>query len=102
LYDKLTRTPPPFEPLKRLLNSPNTLPWMDANTPRTYLYSKADELVPFGEVDEHVRKGKDLGLNVRNEVFETAPHVALARTEPARYWGAVKDTWSRALELQRV
>ncbi|KAK1234526.1 hypothetical protein PQX77_002271 [Marasmius sp. AFHP31] len=101
LFDKLTGTPPPFEPLKRILNSPHTLPWMDEKTPRTYMYSKKDELVPFGEVDEHVRTGRAGGglVGVRSEVFETARHVDLARTEPGRYWGVVKDTWARAMDL---
>ncbi|KAK1215030.1 hypothetical protein PQX77_022380 [Marasmius sp. AFHP31] len=101
LFDKLTGTPPPFEPLKRILNSPHTLPWMDEKTPRTYMYSKKDELVPFGEVDEHVRKGREVAglVGVRSEVFETARHVDLARTEPGRYWGVVKDTWARAMDL---
>ncbi|KAL0056657.1 hypothetical protein AAF712_016736 [Marasmius tenuissimus] len=102
LFDKLTGTPPPFEPLKRILNSPHTLPWMDEKTPRTYMYSKKDELVPFEEVDEHVRKGREVGglVGVRSEVFETARHVDLARTEPGRYWGAVRDTWARAVEAK--
>ncbi|KAJ8072118.1 hypothetical protein PM082_015676 [Marasmius tenuissimus] len=95
LFDKLTGTPPPFETLKRMLNSPHTLPWMDEKTPRTYMYSKKDELVPFEEVDEHVRKGREVAglVGVRNEVFETARHVDLARTEPGRYWGTTSHSW---------
>ncbi|KAF9266431.1 hypothetical protein L218DRAFT_985576 [Marasmius fiardii PR-910] len=90
---------PPFEHVKSALNSPHLLPWMDLNTPRVYLYSRRDELVPWKEVEEHVKKAKARGLNVEEEVFETAPHVALARTEPERYWEVVKRTWGRAVEV---
>jgi hypothetical protein len=98
IHERVFRARPTFERLKNGLNSPYLLPWMDANTPRLYLYSKKDELIPWKEVRDHVEVGKKAGLNIRDERFEHSPHVAHARTEPNRYWNLVQDTWTSALE----
>ena len=66
------------------------------HTPRLYLYSQADEMVPWTEVEEHAEEARKAGLDVRMERFEGSPHVAHARTDPERYWGAVKKVWEDA------
>ncbi|ESK95938.1 indole-diterpene biosynthesis protein [Moniliophthora roreri MCA 2997] len=97
IHERVFRARPMFERLRNGLNSRSTLPWMDVNTPRLYLYSKKDELIPWKEVEEHIENGKKAGLNIRSEVFENSAHVAHARAEPNRYWSLIKETWSSAL-----
>jgi hypothetical protein len=65
----------------------------DLAAPRCYLYSKADELIAWQDVCEHVDESKARGLRVQEEVFEGSGHVGHARQEPERYWRAVMATW---------
>ncbi|KAF9522150.1 hypothetical protein CPB83DRAFT_777515 [Crepidotus variabilis] len=66
-------------------------------TKRLYLYSEADEMVPFEEVEIHIKDAKDAGFDVRTERFISSKHVAHARAEPERYWGAVQALWQAAV-----
>lgn len=77
---------------KRLL-SPTTLPH---NIPRTYLYSKGDELVHWNAVEAHAALAKKLGVDVTLESYETTPHVNHLKSDPVRYWSIVSDAWARA------
>ncbi|THU94893.1 hypothetical protein K435DRAFT_860068 [Dendrothele bispora CBS 962.96] len=92
-------TVPLFTRLKNGLAAPSILPWFDQSTPRLYIYSRQDEMVPFDEVREHVAHVREAGLNVREEAFENSPHVAHARTDPPRYWNAVQELWSSAVAV---
>ncbi|KAG5649539.1 hypothetical protein H0H81_003194, partial [Sphagnurus paluster] len=95
---RLFRQKNPLEVLKTALNSPRLLPWIHKGTPRLYLYSKQDEIVPSHEVEGHFNDAKAAGLLVRAEVFDDTPHVSHARINPERYWGAVEDIWRDACE----
>jgi len=90
---------PLFTRLMNALAAPSILPWFDKSTPRLYVYSRADEMVPFDEVKLHVARVREVGLNVKEEVFEDSPHVAHARTEPVRYWNAVQEAWASAVAV---
>ncbi|KAJ4501265.1 hypothetical protein C8R41DRAFT_806573 [Lentinula lateritia] len=72
------------------------LPWMNEQTPRMYVCSKKDDLIPIDQIEEHVKEARRRGLNVKIEMYEDTPHVAHARSYPERYWGAVKDLWVSA------
>ncbi|KAF9238545.1 hypothetical protein BU15DRAFT_62511 [Melanogaster broomeanus] len=85
-----------MEYLKMQLLRPRLLPWMNAGTPRLYIFSKKDELVPWEEVQQHAESGKTAGLNVRCELFEESGHVAHVRLDPKRYWASVQDVWEVA------
>ncbi|KAF5354407.1 hypothetical protein D9758_010743 [Tetrapyrgos nigripes] len=91
-------TVPMFTRLKNALVEPSILPWFDENTPRLYVYSRTDELVPFDEVSAHVVRARGAGQNVREEVFDRSPHVAHARTDPVRYWSVVQELWTSAVK----
>jgi hypothetical protein len=99
LYHVLGRKTPP-QVLKTSLNNPRLFPWIDAHTPRLYVYSKKDELVPWEEVEEHVSQAKALGINVKAEVFAQSPHVGHARMDPAKYWSAVGEAWATACDME--
>lgn len=81
--------------LKALLN-PRLLPWMNSQTPRLYVFSKKDELVPWQGVQQHVEAAKKSGLSVWCEVYEKSAHVAHMRLDPKRYWASIQDLWQIA------
>ena len=85
-----------FLKMRTTLNKHLLLPSFSKRTPRLYLYSQADEMVPWTEVEAHAEEARRAGLDVRMERFEGSPHVAHARTDPERYWGVVKKVWEDA------
>ncbi|TRM67077.1 hypothetical protein BD626DRAFT_484692 [Schizophyllum amplum] len=96
LLSALCGVRPLGEHLKARLLQPDVLPWMSGETERLYVYSRTDELVGWKEVEGHVRKVREAGLRVREMVLDESPHVAHARTDPERYWGAAKALWADA------
>ena len=65
---------------KRLRNTT----FLAKTTPRLYIYSKTDELMPHTHVEEHIAQTKRDGFKVETDRFDKSPHVAHARTDPAR------------------
>ena len=59
-----------FLKMRITLNKYLLLLWFSKHTPRLYLYSPADEMVPWTEVEEHAEKARKAGLDVRMERFE--------------------------------
>jgi len=88
------RVPGTLERLRSSLFESRILPWVSKNTPRLYVYSKADKMVDWRVVEKHSSHARELGLNTREVVFENSPHVAHARADPARYWEAVRKVWA--------
>jgi len=98
---RLTRKPDPIELIRRGLHVPNVLPWSNEKTPRVYIYSRADQVVPSSAVEQHITAAKSQkGLNVTAELFLRSSHVAHARADPDRYWGIVTRVWADALKVQ--
>ncbi|KAF8442241.1 hypothetical protein L210DRAFT_3477913 [Boletus edulis BED1] len=87
--------------LKALFN-PRLLPWMNSRTPRLYVFSKKDELVPWQGVHKHANDAITLGLNVRCEVYEESAHVTHMRLDPKRYWASVQELWEIAHSENQV
>ncbi|EGN99311.1 hypothetical protein SERLA73DRAFT_182241 [Serpula lacrymans var. lacrymans S7.3] len=85
-----------MEQLRESLFNPQILPWTNSRTPRLYLYSRKDELVPWQQVQNHSEVSRSKGLNVRTELFENSAHVAHMRAEPDRYWSSVMKIWNDA------
>ncbi len=73
------------------LNSPSF-----PSAPRLYLYSMTDLIIPGDEVAAHAEQARAGGVAVAEEVFERSAHVSHARTDPERYWAAVKRLWEEA------
>lgn len=86
----------------KALFQPRLLPWMNAQTPRLYVFSRTDELVPWKQVQRHAEAAKQSGLDVRCEVYEESAHVAHMRLDPKRYWGSILDLWQVACRESRV
>ncbi|TFY72470.1 hypothetical protein EVG20_g569 [Dentipellis fragilis] len=92
----------PIDMLRRRLLDPALFPWSHSDMPRLYVYSKHDRLVPCNSVRAHVREAKSKGFEVEVEEFGESAHVAHARTDPERYWTAVKGVWERAVVVAGV
>ncbi|GJN89478.1 hypothetical protein Rhopal_002464-T1 [Rhodotorula paludigena] len=88
LWDFIRRRPPTLNRLSAYFNSP-----LFPSVPRLYLYSPTDALVRHTDVEHHAAEAKANGVDVRLERFKDTPHVAHARVEPKRYWGAVQELW---------
>ncbi|GAA5991889.1 hypothetical protein JCM10908_002256 [Rhodotorula pacifica] len=94
LWSIIRRQPSTLARISAYLNNPANLP----PSPRLYLYSPIDELIPPQDVERHAALAKtEAGVrDIRMEKFEGSPHVAHARTEPERYWGAVRRLWDES------
>ncbi|KAF2816086.1 DUF829-domain-containing protein [Mytilinidion resinicola] len=61
---------------------------------RCYIYSKADEMVWWKDVQEHASEARATGWhNVEEVVFESSAHCGHMRTHEKEYWDAVLTTW---------
>lgn len=67
---------------------------LGAQKRRVYLYADGDEMVDPRDVERHAEEAK-AGLEgaVKTLNFGASRHVAHVRTDPERYWGAVKGVW---------
>lgn len=59
--------------------------------PRCYIYSDADELVNWLDIEAHANEAESKGWAVRRERFQGSPHVSHMRADPERYWGVVRE-----------
>jgi predicted esterase len=67
-------------------------------SPRLYIYSPTDLLIPSPFVERHAKAAESTGVDVQLEKFEKTGHVAHTRGEgnAARYWGSIGDLWKRS------
>ncbi|CAK5269245.1 unnamed protein product [Mycena citricolor] len=94
VHGLLLRRPSPIHVMQESLARADVLPWMSRRTPRLYLYSTVDEMVPARDVEAHAAASAAGGLNVRMRRFERSAHAAHARVYPAEYWEAVQTCWA--------
>lgn len=78
--------------MSRELNDPEIF---DARTPRVYLYSKADQMVDWTEVEDHANQAVEKGWSAEKVRFMASPHVGHILEDGERYWGAVMDAWEK-------
>jgi hypothetical protein len=72
---------------RRLLNNESIF---DLQTPRLYVYSKADGMVPWRAVHEHAQQARETGFKLVEEVvFERSGHCALILEDEEKYWNAI-------------
>lgn len=91
-----------MENLRIEMWNPGVLPWMGLHTPRLYLFSRKDKLIPWQDVTQHAETAKGRGMDARCELFEESEHVAHVRVEPERYWASVQDIWAVAISKEKV
>jgi hypothetical protein len=81
------------------LKNPDLMPWTTSKTPRLYIFSKQDKLVPWEKVWVHGEESRKLGVTrIEREVFDGTDHVAHARADPGRYWKAVQGIWDTVVD----
>jgi hypothetical protein len=59
---------------------------------RVYIYSPADALIDFKDVETHAAEAKTKGFSVALEKYERSAHVAHLRKDESRYWEIVRRT----------
>src|SRR6266545_2536024 len=89
--DLVDGSPRTFVQMREDLNGDNLLGWMNKKTPRLYLYSQKDDLIPVDAVEEHAKQAEACGFDVSLEKFSDSKHVSHARLYPERYWGSIKE-----------
>ncbi|KAJ3497754.1 hypothetical protein NLJ89_g10303 [Agrocybe chaxingu] len=104
-FQWLVGKPPMVAEMRAKFLSPAVLPGLSSDThgktkatPRLYVYSETDEVMQPEGIRKHADQAIAAGFDVRVERYEISPHVAHARTDPERYWNAVRQLWLRALE----
>lgn len=68
---------------------------LPAGVPRLYLYSLADKMVDWKEIEAHARMAEENGASGKIELvrFERSEHVAHVREDAGRYWRSVQRAW---------
>ncbi|OSD01295.1 hypothetical protein PYCCODRAFT_1426021 [Trametes coccinea BRFM310] len=92
----LFRRPKAMERELAALNDPALLPWTSKQTPRLYLYSSGDLIVPAHEVEQHMNQARLIGFPVQSAHFGQSAHVTHARNDPEKYWNSIKSFWEEA------
>lgn len=59
---------------------------------RAYIYSPADLLTDYRDVEAHAVEAETKGFSVALEKYENSAHVAHLRKDEVRYWAIVKKT----------
>jgi hypothetical protein len=71
----------------------------DTKAPRCYLYSKADKLIFWKDIEEHSEGAEGRGAPVIMVKFQDSAHCSHIKEDREVYWRAVEKTWhSRAQE----
>lgn len=76
--------------LCREMNEPSLF---DVRVPRVYLYSRADQMVGWEEVEEHAAVARRKGRDVTMVQFKESAHCGHVREDEGKYWNAVLEAW---------
>jgi Eukaryotic protein of unknown function (DUF829) len=75
---------------RRELNNPELFA---IGSDRLYIYSKADELIGWENVERHAVEAEDRGWYVHLKDFQDSPHCQHMRVHPEQYWSVVEKSW---------
>ncbi|KAJ7646905.1 hypothetical protein FB45DRAFT_1019188 [Roridomyces roridus] len=95
---------PLFQTLHAGLRAPDLLPATDPHAPRVYMYSAVDSMVHAASVEDHIENLKKAvpWLDIAVEKFVDSQHVRHEKSDPVRYWQAVRGVWDRSLGTVRA
>jgi hypothetical protein len=96
VFNNVTRSENMMVVMSRELNDPEIF---DNGVPRVYLYSKADQMVDWTEVEDHADQAVGKGWGVERVRFEKSSHVGHILEDGERYWGAVMRGWEKGRGL---
>ena len=89
----LLRIENPIETIRQGLNDRKTI----METKRVYIYSDADPMVHWQEVEDHADDARIKGYTVQLEKFEGSGHAAHVRVGGGeRYWRIVENLWTQS------
>ena len=89
----LLRFENPIKTIRQGLNDKH----LTRETKRVYIYSDADRMVNWQEVEDHAADARSEGFAVDLERFEGSGHAAHVRVGGGeRYWQIVKDLWTES------
>lgn len=93
LIQIITRAPDVISSARQTINDVSLLKATNINNvpTRCYIYSDADDLVDYRDVEKHASESGASGWVVRCERFQGSPHVGHMRAAPDRYWGIIKE-----------
>ncbi|KAL9123333.1 MAG: hypothetical protein Q9187_000113 [Circinaria calcarea] len=60
---------------------------------RLYLYSVADQMVEWQDVQSHLKAARTQGYRADGVMFYSSPHCALILEDKVRYWAAIQNFW---------
>jgi len=75
---------------RRGLNNPELFA---TGSDRLYIYSKADELIGWEDVERHAVEAEDRGWYVHLKDFQDSSHCQHMRVHPDQYWSVVEKSW---------
>jgi hypothetical protein len=78
------------EQTRRALNDKSLF---DLDAPRVYIYSVADDMVDWRDVEEHGEEAMKLGYTVNREKYLAGGHAGHLIEDPKRYWSIVQELW---------
>lgn len=92
-YQTITRSPDAVSLARKVINDTTLVQAANAKrvATRCYIYSDADDLVDWHDVEKHASESEASGWVVRREKFQGTPHVGHMRAQPERYWSIVKE-----------
>jgi hypothetical protein len=61
---------------------------------RLYLYSKADDIIGWQDIEKHTAEARNLGYKSDLKLFDGTPHVGHLMRYPGEYWRAIKSSWT--------
>lgn len=97
VFRKLTRTLDAIARAREAINDGRLITGVgpEGCPERCYIYSDADELVDWRDVERHASDAEDKGWLVHREKFLGTPHVSHMRVDPERYWTIVRKYLQR-------
>lgn len=91
-----TGIPDPIDRIRQALNDKQLL---RSESSRCYVYSEADGIVNWRDVEDHAADAADKGFTVYSEKFDGTGHCAHVRVaEGTRYWAIVDRLWEARLK----
>lgn len=82
------------DPIERVRQTLNSRTIMGRETRRCYIYSEADSMVGWRDVEAHTRSAVENGFVVQREKYGASGHCSHVRVDGGtRYWGVVHTLW---------
>ncbi|KAJ5584671.1 uncharacterized protein N7459_004471 [Penicillium hispanicum] len=93
LFHIITRSSDPISRARKVINDVSLVQAVNLKGVPSccYIYSDADDLVNWQDVERHALESESSGWTVRRERFQGTPHVGHMRADPNRYWAIVKE-----------